>query len=200
MHHAETDFGVLFRGLAGLLGGALRVVERTLQFALIEGSVAVKLGALGERVVVTRGKTPAFDVGRGETFFGTKLAFGSERRTIGLAVKLAVRIVHGRVEVAAEKRRDGAERHGIALETAVAAGTVLLRVGVGIVFKHRGEAEAAQLVFVLAVLNEDHGLRDAEVERSAPGNAERIFRVAGIVLGAVHDRVDDEAGAEAWQL
>ena len=150
MHHAEADFSVLFRGLAGILGGALRVVEGALEFALVEGGVAVDLRALGERVVVAGGKAPAFDVGRGETVFIAELA-GRDFRTIGIAVKLAVRIVHGRVEVAAQKRGDGTERHGIALETAVAGGTVLLRVGVGIVFEHRGEAEAAELVFVLAI-------------------------------------------------
>ena len=39
MHHAEADFGVLFRGLAGILSGALRVVEGALEFALVEGGV-----------------------------------------------------------------------------------------------------------------------------------------------------------------
>ena len=71
---------------------------------------------------------------------------------------------------------------------------------VAVVRKHLSEVEAAELVLMLTVLNEDHRLRDVEVKRSTPGNAQGVFRVVGIVGAAVHDRVHHEARAEGAEL
>lgn len=68
------------------------------------------------------------------------------------------------------------------------------------VFKRVFQIASAQLVFVLAVLNEGHGLGNAEVIGSTPGNTEGIFLVAARIVITVHDRVDHESRAEGTDV